>query len=130
MPNQIRSKNKALQELAELRARLRVVEEEVKRMRTGKGAAAPEPSPSMWKAGIGHERAEAALRESEERYLALFNAIEQGFCTIEVLFDEQDRPLDYRFLEVSPSFERQTGIPNAAGRWMPRHRAGSGRALV
>ena len=59
-----------------------------------------------------------SLRNAEERYLALFNAIDQGFCTIEVAFDEHDNPVDYRFLEVSPSFERQTGIENGAGRWM------------
>ncbi|MDQ4043874.1 MAG: PAS domain S-box protein, partial [Chloroflexota bacterium] len=41
----------------------------------------------------------------------------QGFCTIDVAF-EHDRPTDYRFLEVSPSFEMQTGIVNGAGRWM------------
>src|SRR5204863_333286 len=29
-----------------------------------------------------------------------------------------DRPTDYRFLEVSPSFESQTGIRDGAGRWM------------
>jgi signal transduction histidine kinase len=63
-------------------------------------------------------RAEASLRGAEERYLALFNAIDQGFCTIEVAFDNRDHPVDYRFLEVSPSFERQTGIENGAGRWM------------
>jgi PAS domain S-box-containing protein len=61
---------------------------------------------------------EAKLRDAEERYLALYHAIDQGFCTIEVKFDEHDRPLDYRFLEVSPSFEHQTGIRDAAGRWM------------
>ena len=63
-------------------------------------------------------RAEGSLRDAEERYLALFNAIDQSFCTIEVAFDERNDPVDYRFLEVSPSFERQTGIANAAGRWM------------
>jgi signal transduction histidine kinase len=73
------------------------------------------------------ETSPAALefRDLEERYIALFNAIDQGFCTIEVAFDDRMRPTDYRFLEVSPSFERQTGIADAAGRWMreiePRH---------
>jgi len=41
------------------------------------------------------------------------------------LFDQNEKPLDYRFLQISPSFERQTGIKNAAGRRMreiaPRH---------
>ena len=67
---------------------------------------------------VERARTEAKLREAEERYLAIFNSIDQGFCTLEVAFDENQKPFDYRFLEVSPSFERQTGIKNAAGRWM------------
>lgn len=61
---------------------------------------------------------EAALRESEGKYRELFESIDQGFCTIEVRFDAHDRPVDYRFLMANPAFERQTGIANAAGRWM------------
>ena len=34
----------------------------------------------------------------EERYRLLFEAIDVGFCTIEVLFDAQGVPTDYRFL--------------------------------
>jgi PAS domain S-box-containing protein len=60
----------------------------------------------------------AGSSDIEERYLALFNAIEQGFCIIELLFDSDEKALDYRFIEVSPSFERQSGISNALGRWM------------
>jgi PAS domain S-box-containing protein len=71
------------------------------------------------------KRAEAELRESEQNYRMLFESIDEGFCTIEVLFDENKKPVDYRFLQISPSFERQTGIKNAAGRRMreiaPQH---------
>src|SRR5262245_62550553 len=63
-------------------------------------------------------RAEAALRESEEKYRRLFESIDQGFCTIEVLFDENERPVDFRFLAVNQAFESQTGIDNARGRRM------------
>lgn len=56
------------------------------------------------------------LRESEEKYRTLFESIDQGFCTIEVLFDGQNQPVDYRFLSVNPGFERQTGIRDAVGR--------------
>ena len=80
-------------------------------------ALAEEVAERTWDAAA-RARAEASLRDAEERYLALFNGIDQGFCTIEVAFDEHDVPIDYRFIEVSPSFERQTGIENGAGRWM------------
>ena len=71
--------------------------------------------------------ANESLRESEKKYRTLFDSIDEGFCTIEVLFDKNDRPIDYRFLEVNPSFEKQTGIRNARGRRMleiaPQHEA-------
>jgi PAS domain S-box-containing protein len=69
-------------------------------------------------AAVERSRAEAEMSAAQERYRALFNSIDQGFCTIEVKFDAQGRPVDFLFLEVSPSFERQTGIKNGAGRWM------------
>lgn len=64
------------------------------------------------------KQAEEALRKSEEKYRYLFESIDEGFCIVEVLFDDYDRPLDYRFLEVNRSFERQTGLADATGRLM------------
>jgi PAS domain S-box-containing protein len=60
-------------------------------------------------------RVEAALELSEARYRSLFDSIDEGFCTIEVLFDGDGQAVDYRFLETNAAFERQTGIRNAAG---------------
>lgn len=71
------------------------------------------------------KRAEKALRESEIRYRTLFDSIDEGFCIVEVIFDEDDKPIDYRFLEISPSFEKQTGLIGAQGKTMrelaPKH---------
>ena len=64
------------------------------------------------------KRAEQALRESEERYRSLFNSIDEGFCLIDVLFDPHNKPVDFRFLELNPAFERQTGMQGAAGKRM------------
>jgi len=61
-------------------------------------------------------RAEAALRESEARYRTLFDSIDEGFCVIEMLFDENERPLDYRFVEANPAFEHQSGLAGVVGR--------------
>lgn len=57
--------------------------------------------------------AEAALRTSETRYRTLFDSIEDGFCVIEVIFDGDDRPVDYRFLEINAAFIAQTGLDEA-----------------
>ena len=73
----------------------------------------------LTKRGPGHSpNANRQVRESEEKYRALFDSIDEGFCVVEVLFDDADNALDYRFLEVNRVFEKQTGISNAVGRRM------------
>jgi PAS domain S-box-containing protein len=62
--------------------------------------------------------AEQALRESESKYRGLFESIDEGFCIFEMLVDESGRPVDYRFLEVNPAFERHTGLAAAQGKRM------------
>ena len=61
---------------------------------------------------------EEALQKSEEQFRTLFNTMNEGFCIIEVLFDENEKPIDYVFLEVNPAFEGQTGLINAVGKRM------------
>ncbi len=62
------------------------------------------------------KQAEAAMRQSEERYRDLFNSMDEGYCTIEMIFDEQGKPIDYRYLEINPSFEKLTGMHGALGK--------------
>lgn len=62
------------------------------------------------------KEAEAALRESEERYRTLFNSIDESFAVMEMIYDHDGTPIDYRFLETNPTFERVTGLRNAVGK--------------
>ena len=62
------------------------------------------------------EQAIVALRQSEFRYRTLFETMDQGFCVVEMIDDPQGKPVDYRFVEINPMFEKHTGLQNALGR--------------
>ncbi len=62
------------------------------------------------------KRTELALRDSETKYRSLFESIEEGFCLLEVIFDEDHRAADYLFLETNTVFEEQTGLRNPKGK--------------
>jgi PAS domain S-box-containing protein len=64
------------------------------------------------------KRAEEALRKSEALYHGLFDSMDEGFCIIEMIFDAEGEPTDYRFLEINAAFERQTGLHEATGKRM------------
>jgi len=56
------------------------------------------------------KQAEDRLRESEEKYRELFISMIDGFALHEIICDEDGKPVDYRFLEVNPAYERLTGF--------------------
>lgn len=56
------------------------------------------------------------VQESEEKYRGLFESMDQAFCVIEVIFDGDRKPVNYRFLETNPAFEKQAGLVNANGK--------------
>lgn len=53
--------------------------------------------------------------QSEDRYRALFNALEDGFCIIEFSEDADGNLTDYIHIEANDGYERQTGIRNIVG---------------
>ncbi len=69
--------------------------------------------------------APADRRDVEARYHTLFNSLDAGFCVVELAFDANETPTDYKFVEVNAAFESQTGLHNAVGKWMrnlaPKH---------
>jgi signal transduction histidine kinase/ActR/RegA family two-component response regulator len=65
-----------------------------------------------------HTPPESLVHGPDAQYRALFETLIEGFCTIEVIFDADTRPVDYRFLEINPAFEKQTGLVDAQGKLM------------
>lgn len=62
------------------------------------------------------KRGEIIIKESEEKYRGLFERMDQGFCIVEVIFDLENNPIDYRFLESNPMFKHETGLDNVDGK--------------
>jgi signal transduction histidine kinase/CheY-like chemotaxis protein len=57
----------------------------------------------------------ASLAGDAERYRALFETMDEGFCIIE-FFDGPHGPLsDYVHIEANAAYERHAGIPNVVG---------------
>lgn len=55
-----------------------------------------------------------ALRQSEQRYRALFDTMHEGFALHEIICNTDGQPVDYRFLQVNGAFEQLTGFSRAS----------------
>ncbi|HOC59610.1 MAG TPA: PAS domain S-box protein [Smithellaceae bacterium] len=59
------------------------------------------------------KQAENRLRESERKYRSLFTEISEGFALHEIICDQNGHPVDYRFLDINPAFEKIIGLEAA-----------------
>jgi two-component system cell cycle sensor histidine kinase/response regulator CckA len=57
------------------------------------------------------KQTEDALKESEERYRALFEAMQEGFAVGEVICDGEGKPADWRYAQVNEAMVRMLGRP-------------------
>jgi diguanylate cyclase (GGDEF)-like protein len=62
------------------------------------------------------KRAEVALRESENQYHSLFENMLDGFAYCKMLYDEQDSPVDFVYLDVNAAFKQLTGLIDVVGK--------------
>lgn len=53
---------------------------------------------------------ESELKKSEENYRLLFENMTSGFALHEMIYDDNDQPVDYRYIAANPAFEKLTGI--------------------
>ncbi len=61
---------------------------------------------------------EQRLEANEERYRALFESIDQGFCVVKLQREPSGRVVDYRFEEANQAFTTHTGLEDCVGRSM------------
>lgn len=62
------------------------------------------------------KNAEKNLRKSEEKYRTIFETIDEGFCIYELVYDDNGKPIDLKWVEVNPAYEKQTGLKNVLGK--------------
>jgi len=84
-------------------------------------------------AAVERARAEAALRESEAKYRAVFNSINEGFSLLDIQFDEQGEANDVIIRDANPAQDRIDGVraligkrvremlPNFELKWIQRY---------
>ena len=94
-----------------------IIHSEPRQWTSGEIALILDVAERTW-AAVERARAEAALRESEEKYRSLFETMDQGYGECEMIRDREGRAIDYRIVEVNPAFERLFGpaATNARGR--------------
>jgi len=54
--------------------------------------------------------AEISLRNNEEQYQKLFDHMLSGLMVCELIFNEAGIPIDHRFIQGNPAFEKLTGL--------------------
>ena len=49
-------------------------------------------------------------KQAEEKFFSLYNTMTEGVCRHEVIYDESGDAVDYRIIDINPSYERILGL--------------------
>ncbi|MDM7924322.1 MAG: PAS domain S-box protein [Pyrinomonadaceae bacterium] len=74
-----------------------------------------ETAERTWEA-VERSMAEAELRRSEAKYRTLFDSMDEGYCIIQMIYDENGKAIDWQFLHVNRAFAENNGLHDAEGR--------------
>lgn len=55
-------------------------------------------------------------QRAKVRYRKIINSMDDGFCLIEVIFNEFNECIDYKFLDTNPVFEKHAGLKDVVGK--------------
>ncbi len=65
---------------------------------------------------IGNGDTRESGQQTIDKYRTLFHNMDEGYCIIQMLYNDEGYCNNWRFLEVNPAFERHNGLVNAAGK--------------
>lgn len=60
--------------------------------------------------GINQKQALAEIAKKEQRFTGLFQNMPIGYVRHQIVYDQDNQPVDYKFLEINPAFEKLTGL--------------------
>lgn len=101
--NKIKQKN---EELEDSNKELQSTMEELEAMNEELEAMNEEQQATMEELGA----TQYELEESEKHYRTLFTEMLDGYALHEIICNEHGEPVDYRFIDINPSFEKLTGL--------------------
>jgi PAS domain S-box-containing protein len=52
----------------------------------------------------------------EEESRKLYESMDEGFASVQMVYDDAGRPIDCRYLKVNPAFSKETGLNEVVGR--------------
>ena len=58
----------------------------------------------------------AAMERQVNFYQSLIQRMHRGYAVHELIYDEENTPIDYRFLETNAAFEKITGLKDVIGK--------------
>ena len=59
---------------------------------------------------------EESVQKNEEAYRSLFENMQEGYAYCKMIFDKNNRPIDFIYINVNKAFENLTGLKNVTGR--------------
>jgi PAS domain S-box-containing protein len=62
------------------------------------------------------ELKEQFAQRATDKYRKIINSMDEGYCLLEMIYDDNDNCIDYRYLETNPVFEEQSGLRNVLGK--------------
>jgi anti-anti-sigma regulatory factor len=66
------------------------------------------------------KQANKFLQNNIEKYRTIINSLDQAFCILEMIFDSEGKPVDWRYLESNPTHEMYTRMHNVEGKLISR----------